>query len=109
MRVTELATIVLVSTALPVARTNAQASADTSMHSVFGTIQSVKGPRMVIQTRTGTLVQVDLNQARADARLPLLLVGRPVVVDGTRDATGVLHARSITRAKYSKALWPPDS
>jgi len=61
-----------------------------------------------LQTRTGTLVQVDAKPAIAADRSVTLIVGHAIDVKGTLDKAGVLHAETIQRAKDSTAIWPAD-
>ena len=75
---------------------------------IYGKIQSVKGTMATLQTRTGTLVQVDAKPAIAADRSVTLIVGHAIDVKGTLDKAGVLHAETIQRAKDSTAIWPAD-
>jgi hypothetical protein len=84
------------------------APSDSSQHEIFGTISSINGSELTVQTRTGALVQVDASAALANDQCIGLEVGETVDVIGTLDPNGVLLASSIQHAKDSPALWPAD-
>ncbi|HLJ27648.1 MAG TPA: DUF5666 domain-containing protein [Candidatus Angelobacter sp.] len=81
---------------------------DNTQHEIFGTISSVNGSQVTVQTRTGSLLQVDASLAIQNDQCIGLEVGAAVDVQGTFDANGTLLANSIQRAKDSPALWPSD-
>lgn len=75
---------------------------------VFGTITKVEDAHVTIKTRTGQLVEVDASRAQQQSQSIVLVPGRAVVVHGTRDNAGVLHAETVLHAKSSPSLWPED-
>jgi hypothetical protein len=75
---------------------------------LYGRIQSLKGTLVTLQTRTGSLVQVEAKSAIEAQRSVPLVIGRAIAVKGTVDKVGVLHAEIIQRAKESSILWPVD-
>ena len=75
---------------------------------IYGKIQSFKGTLVTLQTRTGSVVQVDAKPAMEAQRSVPLVVGRAIAVKGTVDKTGVFHAEILQRAKDSSVLWPAD-
>jgi hypothetical protein len=75
---------------------------------IYGKIQTIKGTLVTLQTRTGSLVQVDAKEAMEAQRSAPLVVGRAIAVKGTIDKAGVLHAEILQRAKDSSTLWPAD-
>jgi hypothetical protein len=79
-----------------------------STREIYGKIQSLKGTLVTLQTRTGSLVQVDAKGAMKAQRSAPLVVGRAIAVKGTVDKAGVLHAEILQRAKDSSTLWPAD-
>jgi len=91
-------------------RAQAQATADTARHEIFGKIDSITGSRLVIRTRAGRRLDVDALPALTAYRSVELFVGRVIDAVGTLDAAGVLHAKTIARAHNPEdpALWPPD-
>jgi hypothetical protein len=91
-------------------RAQAQATADTTQHEIFGRIDSIAGSRLVLRTRTGRRVDVDALPALTASRSAVLFVGRVIDVVGTLDAAGVFHAKTIARANNAQhpELWPPD-
>ena len=83
-------------------------TAQAQKREIYGKIQSVKGTMFTLQTRSGTLVQVDAKPAVEAERVVNLLVGHAIVATGTLDKKGVLHAEIVQKAKDSPAVWPPD-
>src|SRR5215469_8918302 len=81
---------------------------DPSQHEIFGTITRVNGSQFTLQTRTGSLMQVDASAAIQNQLSVELEAGETVDVQGTFDADGALLAASVQRAKNSPDLWPPD-
>jgi hypothetical protein len=79
-----------------------------SQHEIFGTITSTSGSQFTLQTRTGSLVQVDASAAIQNDLSIELEAGETVDVQGTFDAKGVLLASSVQHAKDSPDLWPAD-
>lgn len=75
---------------------------------MFGIVRDIKDSRLTIQTRTGQLIQVDAATAMQAHLSVAPVVGHAVEVRGTSDASGILHAETILRAKDSPAMWPPD-
>lgn len=74
-----------------------------------GTITAVGPAAVTLQTRTGAMMTVDPTTAQQSDLSVVLLVGEPVIVRGSLDASGVLHATAILHAKPQPALWPPDT
>jgi len=78
-------------------------------HAVFGTIASLKGARFVLRLRTGRTLPVDASAAIASGRFSApLFVGKIVVVTGTLDAAGTLHALTVTRFTRLDERTPRD-
>jgi hypothetical protein len=75
-------------------------------HQITGTIKTMSSSTIVLSTRTGTEVTVDVTDAVRSQLVPAS--GNALTVIGTFKADGTLLAQSITRAKSSPALWPPD-
>lgn len=75
---------------------------------VTGTLVKLSGSIATLKTRTGTLVRVDAAQALKNERSADLVVGEPFDVRGTYEASGVMRAAAIVRAKPSPATWTPD-
>lgn len=88
----------------------AQAKSDTVevRHAIYGTVRSVEGSKFTIETRAKKTIQVDTKAATDAKRSVVLIVGHAVLVHGTYDTKGVLHASSVQKAKSSSALWPED-
>lgn len=77
-------------------------------HDVTGTLIAIRGSILTLRTRTGKIARVDDSAAVRHERSADLIAGEPFNVRGTYDASGVLHAAAIVRAKPSQATWPPD-
>lgn len=80
----------------------------SAKHEVYGTIRSIKGMRLTVQTRSGSMVEVDAAPAREAHRSVALALDQAIDAVGTSDKAGVLHAETIQHAKPSSAMWPPD-
>jgi hypothetical protein len=76
------------------------------VHQITGAIKTMSSSTIVLSTRTGTQVTVDVTDAVRSQLVPAS--GNALTVIGTFKADGTLLAQSITRAKSSPALWPPD-
>ena len=77
-------------------------------HEVSGIIRSLNGSQFTLQLRNGRFVRVDAAAAMQGHQSAVLVVSRPFLVRGSYDATGVLHAQTILRAKGSQQLWETD-
>jgi len=75
---------------------------------VTGTLVTSAGSEIILRTRGGKLVRVDVAAALKNERSEDLIVGRPFDVRGTYDAEGVMHAAIVIRAKPSPSTWPLD-
>jgi hypothetical protein len=84
-------------------------SANTgSPHEIYGTIRSIKGSQLTIETRDKRMARVDAEAAIKAYRSVVLAVDHTIHVSGTYDSKGVLHAEMIQRAKSSPTIWPAD-
>lgn len=90
------------------ATAQAKSGAPKVQHDIYGTIRSVEGAKLTIETRVKKTIQVDTKAAAESQRAVVLVVGHAVLVHGTYDTKGVFHASSVQRAKSSPALWPED-
>jgi Domain of unknown function (DUF5666) len=81
---------------------------DKASHQICGTIRAMKGSQLTVETREKHMVEVDTATAIKTYRSAVLAVGGAVIIQGRRDARGVLHAETIQRAKSSPANWPAD-
>lgn len=84
------------------------ASSDPSHHEIFGTITRVNGSQFTLETRMGSLMQIEASAAIRNDLSIELEAGETVDVEGTFDSDGALVAGSVQRAKNSPDLWPPD-
>jgi hypothetical protein len=68
----------------------------------------VNGAQIIIQQLSGAHVTVDAKPAQDAFQSVRINKGEIITAEGNLDALGVLHARTIVRAKPSPKLWPPD-
>jgi hypothetical protein len=94
--------------AKPPGKAPAASESKEAVHEIYGTIRSIEGDRVTIETRAQKTIQVDLKPAIEAHRSVVPVVGRSLQVRGTLDSKGVLHATMAQRAKDSPALWPDD-
>ncbi len=93
----------------PSASQSAAKSSDSgSPHRIYGTIRSVKGSQLTVETRDKRMVKVDATTAIKTYRSVVLAVDGAINASGTYDAKGVLRAETIQRAKSSSASWLAD-
>lgn len=74
-------------------------------HKVYGFVQSLRGNTLVIVNRAGKAIVVDGTFAHSTVHF---YRGRPVIVFGTVDAAGTLHANAVWRTFPDAAHWPAD-
>jgi hypothetical protein len=79
-----------------------------TQRAVYGTIRSIDGSTLTIETRDKKMVKVNTKAAVESQRTGVLIVGRAVLIHGSYDAKGLLQASAIQRAKASPTLWPED-
>jgi hypothetical protein len=75
---------------------------------VTGRVLRVSGGEVIVQQHSGAHVTIDAKPAQDARQSVLILKGEIITAEGELDALGVLHARTIVRAKTSPALWPTD-
>jgi hypothetical protein len=88
------------------AKTPVAAGTASVEHKIYGFVQSISGNTLVIKNRAGKTIVVDGHLAHSNL---LLYPGRPVIVFGTTDAAGTLHASAVWRTYPDWAHWPADS
>jgi len=77
-------------------------------NAISGTVSKIDGSEVTLTTRTGGTTRIDATKARQQSQSIPLVVGGTVIVHGTKDASGVMQAETITHAKPDPALWPAD-
>jgi hypothetical protein len=77
-------------------------------HQITGILLEINGSTLSIQTRAGETVSIDDTEAARAQQIGVLLVGKAFIIQGKYDEGRKLHATSVSRAKESDALWPPD-
>jgi hypothetical protein len=78
-------------------------------HSVYGVLIAMRKGALTLRTRDGKQVIVDNSEAVKSYRSVIPVIGGALLVRGDYDGKGVLHARSILRAKNLKSLWGKDN
>jgi hypothetical protein len=89
---------------------SATAPSKTPVHGnqVTGRVLRVSSGEVIVQQQSGAHVTIDAKPAQDARQSVLILKGEIITADGELDALGVLHAKTIVRAKTSPALWPAD-
>jgi hypothetical protein len=80
-------------------------------HVVYGIVKALHGSQLIVQTRTGKLLSVDIAPARRLGRTGVLYPNRPVALRGEYDARRVYHVEAISSAyglRFGAATWPED-
>jgi hypothetical protein len=77
-------------------------------HQFSGIVQSIDGSTLTLVNRAGDLIKVDGGPASANFQAAPPAVGRAILVRGTVDEAGVVHATTLLRAKNSAQSWQPD-
>jgi hypothetical protein len=80
-------------------------AAEASLREISGTVLSVSGQLLTLETRTGKTITVDLGGPLPEG---ISLKGHHLHAAGSYDANDILHATTINRVKKSPAYWPPD-
>lgn len=78
------------------------------MHEIYGTVRGIKGSALLVEKRTGALIHVDGAAAFANFQAAQPSVGHGILVRGSLDEAGVLHATTLLHAKDGSAIWPDD-
>jgi hypothetical protein len=86
----------------------ARAPLPSGMHELYGTVRSINGSMLVVETRTGKTVTVDDSKAREEFHMAEPSVGNAVLARGSIDTGGVMHAAWLLHAKNRPTMWPSD-
>jgi hypothetical protein len=78
-----------------------------AMHGFVGALPT--GYRFPLVLRTGRVLEVDASYAIPRGLAGQLIRGRPVVVNGYFDQSGVLHAANVENTELLPAYWAPDA
>jgi hypothetical protein len=81
-------------------------SPQVATDALYGTIMQITGSDLLVTTRTGRTVRVDGSAATAQNLSVPLFVGGQVIVTGSVDRSGKVHADAIVRAKPPSDSWP---
>jgi hypothetical protein len=74
---------------------------------MWGTINSVRGSRILLAMRTGKSIQVDMAKALRQRTAQSPVIGWNVAVNGDFNPRGILQARRVWRVKGPKS-WGAD-
>lgn len=95
--------------------TNLEAASQESLdHVIYGTVSRITDYYVEVRTRTGPLIptgslKVDLSSAeKGEAAQWEYREGESIVITGTIDKEGTMHASSIIHGQLYPSLWPPD-
>jgi hypothetical protein len=76
---------------------------------VTGTLLSIDGQMLKLQTRTRQVVTVDISPALQTEQVANLIVGRPyTALAAAAGSDGTVQAMSVMRAKPGRDAWPED-
>lgn len=77
-------------------------------HRIYGTVRSVDGTRIALETREHKTVQINAAKAQESHRLQEIGKDDGVMAAGSYDGDGVLQAEALHRVKRQAATWPAD-
>jgi hypothetical protein len=79
-----------------------------ALHEITGTVQSIDGFTIMIVNRAGDVIQVEGSAAFANFQAAPPAVGHAILVRGTIDDKGIVHATALMHAKDSPIMWQAD-
>ncbi len=80
-----------------------------SQHRFFGRIVSARDPVLLLRLRNGSVLRVDASRAFAQKRVSEpLFPGKPTVVEGAFEPSGIFAASVVSRAAVSATAWGTD-
>jgi hypothetical protein len=83
-------------------------AAATPQSRITGSVVAVSANVMLLRTRNGKSVTVDLTEARAKGRVGVLAPRTAVIVFGKSLPDGTFHCTQTGHAARSPASWEPD-
>jgi hypothetical protein len=93
--------------ALPISLPAQIAAEPISGPSYWGTVQKMYGNRLLVELRSGQILQVDVTPAVKAGRARIVAEGQPIRVAGRMNANGVFEASFLWRAP-GRSLWGED-
>jgi hypothetical protein len=88
---------------------SAALNAHVPPHEITGVLEHAEGVVLTLRTRAGQIARVDDSDSLRSEKIGVLVQGNAYTAQGTTyDSTGALRAQTVTRAKPSPAIWPPD-
>ena len=85
-----------------------QVTLPAGIHEIYGTVRGIDGATVLVERRTGAPIKVDAAAAFADFQAAQPSVGHGILIRGSIDEAGVVHAQTLLHAKDASALWPAD-
>ena len=86
----------------------ARAPLSAGQHELFGTVEGIDGTTITVLTRTGALLKVDGATAFANYQAAPPSIGHGILVRGTHEESGLIHADVLLHAKDNPGAWLPD-
>jgi hypothetical protein len=74
----------------------------------WGILKRIDGDLLLVELRTGRVLQVDITQAVKEQQATRVNVGQAVAVSGVMNANGIFEANILLRAK-GRSTWGADS
>jgi hypothetical protein len=71
-------------------------------------VKSIEGATITVVTRAGAPTRVDATAAFANFQAAPPSIGHGILVRGSIDDAGVMHAETLLHAKDNPAMWQPD-
>ena len=85
-----------------------QVALPAGTHEIFGIVKTMNGNRFVVQRRDGSTIRVDASVAESTWRYAEPAPGHGVLMRGSFDRDGLLHADIVLHAKKNAAMWRAD-
>jgi hypothetical protein len=87
---------------------SASTGVSAGAHTWYGTVRDVHGARFDMVLRNGKVLTVDNGVPIQVHHALYLFAGRPVIVQGSMGANGVVRAQVVLRSHAMPAYWPAD-
>ena len=85
-----------------------QVALPAGTHEIFGIVKAMNGNKFVVQRRDGSTIRVDASVAESTWRYAEPAPGHGVLMRGSFDRDGLLHADIVLHAKKNAAMWRAD-
>ena len=95
--------------ALPnVSAPEVRAELEPGHHEIYGTVRSIDAHTLSVEKRDGSILAVDVSQARAEHAEAQPSVGNAVIARGVYARRNLLMADAVLHSKDNPAMWYPD-